>query len=81
MGINKSVHIGDDVWIGTGAIILPGVKIGSRSIVAAGAVVNRDVPEDVLVAGVPARIVKRLPPAEVRFANGMRAKQRKGAVS
>ncbi|MEJ5210007.1 MAG: acyltransferase [Burkholderiales bacterium] len=81
VGINKSVSIGDDVWIGTGAIILPGVKIGSRSIVAAGAVVNRDVPEDVLVAGVPARIVKKLLPAEARVANGLRARERKGTHS
>ncbi|BCX12981.1 MAG: hypothetical protein KatS3mg067_1919 [Thermosynechococcus sp.] len=71
--INRSVEIGDDVWIGTGAIILPGVRIGSRSIVAAGAVVTKDVPEDVLVAGVPARIVKTLLPAEIRQENGRRA--------
>ncbi|BAY52687.1 hexapeptide repeat-containing transferase [Thermostichus vulcanus NIES-2134] len=81
VGINKLVSIDDHVWIGTGAIILPGVKIGSRSIVAAGAVVNRDVPEDVLVAGVPARIVKNLPPAEVRFGNGLRVKESKRASS
>lgn len=54
------VVIGDDCWIGAGAIILPGVTIGNRSIVAAGAVVTRDVPEGVLVAGVPAMVKKRL---------------------
>lgn len=50
----------DDVWVGCGARILGGVRIGSRSVVAAGAVVTRDVPAGVVVAGVPARIRKRL---------------------
>jgi acetyltransferase-like isoleucine patch superfamily enzyme len=53
------------------------VTIGSGTIVAAGAVVNRDVPPDVLVAGVPARIVKALLPREVRYENGKRALERK----
>ena len=57
---SRPVKIGDDVWIGGHASILPGVTIGSRSVVAAGAVVNRDVPEDTLVAGVPARVIKSL---------------------
>jgi acetyltransferase-like isoleucine patch superfamily enzyme len=56
----RPVVIGDDVWIGTRAIILKGVTIGDRSIVGAGAVVTRDVPADVVVAGNPARIVKQL---------------------
>lgn len=54
----KPVTIGDDVWVGGGAIICPGVNIGDRSIVAAGAVVTRDVPTDVIVGGNPARIIK-----------------------
>ena len=54
------VTIGDDVWIGANALILPGVTIGSRVVIAAGAVVNKDVPDDVVVAGVPAKIVKRM---------------------
>jgi maltose O-acetyltransferase len=58
---NEPVFIGDDVWVGTGALILKGVTIGSRSIVGAGAVVTRDVPPDVVVAGNPARIIKHLP--------------------
>jgi acetyltransferase-like isoleucine patch superfamily enzyme len=55
-----SVKIGSNVWIGSGAIILPGVTIGDNSIVAAGAVVRSDVPSGVLVAGVPARVVRSL---------------------
>ncbi len=58
-----AVHIGDDVWIGQGAIVLKGVTIGHRSVVGAGAVVTKDVPADVVVAGNPARIVKHLAPA------------------
>jgi len=53
------IHVGDDVWIGANAIILPGVRIGSGSVLAAGAVVTRDVPPFSVVAGVPARIIKK----------------------
>lgn len=52
------IVIGDDVWIGTNAIILPGVNLGSHSIVAAGAVVTKNVPEWAIVGGVPARVLK-----------------------
>jgi carbonic anhydrase/acetyltransferase-like protein (isoleucine patch superfamily) len=54
------IVIGDDVWIGLNATILKGVRIGRRAVVAAGAVVNRDVPADTLVAGVPAKAVRRI---------------------
>ena len=54
----QPVVIGDDVWIGTNAVILPGVTIGSHSVVAAGAVVTKDVPALTLVAGVPAKVIK-----------------------
>lgn len=54
----KPVIIGDDVWIGTGAIILDGVTIGNHVVVAAGAVVTKDVPEYAVVGGIPARIIK-----------------------
>lgn len=53
------IIIGDDVWIGTGAIILDDVKIGSHSIIGAGAVVRQDVPDYSIVAGVPARLVRK----------------------
>ncbi len=54
------VVIEDDVWIGAGAIILPGVTIGKKSVIAAGAVVTKDVPPGVLVVGNPARIKRTL---------------------
>jgi acetyltransferase-like isoleucine patch superfamily enzyme len=54
------VAIADDVWIGANAVVLPGVSIGSHSVVAAGAVVTKDVPAHSLVAGVPAKIIRRL---------------------
>ncbi len=53
----KPVVIGDDVWIGANAVILPGVTIGQHCVVAAGAVVTKDVPDNVIVAGVPAKII------------------------
>jgi maltose O-acetyltransferase len=53
------VLIGDDVWIGARAIILPGVHIGKGAIVGAGAVVSKDVPEYAIVAGNPARVIKQ----------------------
>lgn len=54
------VTIGDDIWIGANAVILPGVTIGNHSVVAAGAVVTKDVPPHTLVAGVPAKKIKEL---------------------
>lgn len=59
--IPKPVRICRDVWIGAGCVICPGVTVGEHSIVAAGAVVTKDVPPDMVVAGVPARVIKRLP--------------------
>jgi maltose O-acetyltransferase len=56
----KPVVIGDDVWVGAGALILAGVTIGSRSIIGAGSVVTRDIPDDVLAVGNPCRVVRRL---------------------
>jgi maltose O-acetyltransferase len=54
------VTVGDNVWIGGGAIVCPGVSIGADSVVGAGAVVTRDVPAGVLVVGNPARVVRDL---------------------
>lgn len=58
--MHAPVKIGDNVWVGARAVILPGVTIGNNVVVAAGSVVNRDVPDNVVVAGVPAVIKKRL---------------------
>ena len=57
------IHIGAHAWIGSNATILAGVSIGDWSVVAAGAVVTHDVPPNVVVGGVPARIIKRIPEA------------------
>lgn len=54
------VTIEDDVWIGANAVVLPGVTIGNHSVVAAGAVVTKDVPPHSLVAGVPAKVIKQI---------------------
>jgi maltose O-acetyltransferase len=55
------VAIGDNVWLGAGAIVCPGVTIGDDTVVAAGAVVTRDLPAGVLAAGVPAEVKRELP--------------------
>lgn len=61
-GLRKEgIVIGDDVWVGSGCRILDGVKIGRGAVLAAGAVVNRDVEEFTVVGGVPARMLKRRP--------------------
>lgn len=63
---SRPVTIADDVWIGAKASILPGVTVGRGAIIATGAVVTRDVPEFVVVAGVPARVVKELDAARFK---------------
>ncbi|RYG12561.1 MAG: sugar O-acetyltransferase [Burkholderiales bacterium] len=59
----KPVEIGDEVWIGGGAIICPGVRIGARSVIGAGSVVTHDIPEDVFAAGNPCRVIRPQPGA------------------
>lgn len=54
----KPVEIGADVWVGGGAIICPGVKIGARTVIGAGSVVTRDIPEGVFAAGNPCRVIR-----------------------
>jgi maltose O-acetyltransferase len=56
----KPVSIGSDVWVGGGALILPGVTVGSRAVIGAGSVVTRDVPEAVFAAGNPCRVIRRI---------------------
>lgn len=60
-GPSKPVIIEDDVWLATRCTVLKGVTIGKGSVVAAGAVVTKDVPSNCVVAGVPASVIKRLP--------------------
>lgn len=54
------VNIGENVWIGSNATILPGVNLGNNAVVAAGAVVTKDVPENTVVIGVPAKVIKKI---------------------
>ena len=56
----KHIEIGSDVWVGGGAIICPGVKIGSKSVIGAGSVVTRDVPSGVVAAGNPCRVIREI---------------------
>lgn len=60
LGIAKPVRIGDDVWIGGNVTILPGVTIGNNCVIAAGAVVTKDIPDNTLVGGVPAKKIRDL---------------------
>ena len=64
--VPASIHIGRNVWIGANATVLPGVTIGDGAFVAAGAVVTKDVPENTIVGGVPARIIRQLSEEEMQ---------------
>ena len=56
----KEVVLEDDIWVGANAVILPGVTIGKHAVVAAGAIVTKDVPPHSLVAGVPAKVIRQI---------------------
>lgn len=58
--VGRPIRVGDGSWIGANAVIMPGVSVGEGAVVAAGAVVSKDVPADVVVAGVPARVIRGL---------------------
>lgn len=60
LSIAKPVTIGNDVWIGANCTILPGISIGNNVIVAAGAVVTKDIPDNCVVGGIPAKVIKSL---------------------
>ncbi len=57
---NKDVHIGENVWIGSGVMIMPGVHIGKNSVIGAGAVVTKDIPENVVAVGNPCRVLREI---------------------
>lgn len=57
---NVDVHIGTNVWIGAGAVILPGVTIGDNTVIGAGSVVTRDIPADVVAVGNPCRVMREI---------------------
>ena len=56
----RPIEIGSDVWVGGGAILCPGVRVGSRSVIGAGSVVTRDIPEAVFAAGNPCRVIREI---------------------
>ncbi|MBE5926181.1 MAG: hypothetical protein E7270_04380 [Lachnospiraceae bacterium] len=57
---SKPIHIGKKVWIGANFTILAGVHIGAGSIIGAGSVVNKDIPENVIAAGVPCKVIRKI---------------------
>lgn len=57
---NRDVHIGENCWIGAGVSILPGVTIGKNSVIGAGSVVTKDIPENVVAAGSPCRVLREI---------------------
>lgn len=60
----EPIDIGSDVWVGGGAILCPGVRVGSRSVIGAGSVVTRDIPEGVFAAGNPCRVIRDISEGE-----------------
>ena len=67
MAVSLPVNIGNNVWIGGGAIVMPGVSIGDNAIIGAGSVVTKNVPANTVVAGNPARIIENLPISDDNF--------------
>ncbi|MNI40841.1 Chloramphenicol acetyltransferase [compost metagenome] len=66
MPYNQKIVIGNDVWIGANAVILPGVTLGDGAVIGAGAVVTKDVPPYAIVGGVPAKVIRyRFTPEEI----------------
>ena len=57
---NKDVWIGENVWIGAGVIIMPGIHIGNNSVIGAGSIVTRDIPENVVAVGNPCRVLREI---------------------
>ena len=66
---NKDIRIGDNVWIGAGAVILAGVRIGNNTIIGAGSVVTRDIPENVVAVGSPCRVLREISERDRQYYN------------
>ena len=64
---NRPIRIGQNCWLGAGVIVLPGVCIGDRSVIGAGSVVTRDIPADVVAAGVPCRVLRPIGERDRRY--------------
>lgn len=64
---NLPIHIGNNVWIGAGAIVLPGVKIGDNSIIGAGSVVTKDIPSNVVAVGNPCRVLREINENDMKY--------------
>ena len=64
---NKDVHIEENVWIGAGVIIVPGVHIGKNSVIGAGSVVTKDIPENVVAVGNPCRILREISEKDKKY--------------
>ncbi|MCE0558407.1 MULTISPECIES: sugar O-acetyltransferase [unclassified Motilimonas] len=65
LALGNPIHIGDSVWIGAGAVVVDGVTIGARSVIGAGSVVTKDIPEDCLAFGNPCKVIRKLEHGEV----------------
>jgi maltose O-acetyltransferase len=61
----KPIEIGSDVWVGAGALILPGVRIGSKAVIGAGSVVTRNIPDEIFAAGNPCRVIRPISAADL----------------
>lgn len=57
---NKDVHIGDNVWIGAGTVVVPGVHIGNNTVIGAGSIVTKDIPDGVVAVGNPCRVMREV---------------------
>jgi galactoside O-acetyltransferase len=66
---NKDVRIDDNAWIGAGVMILPGVHIGKNSVIGAGSVVTRDIPENVVAVGNPCRVMREISERDSKYFN------------
>jgi len=64
-GEGHVINIGEDTWLGTNVVVMPGVQIGKCCVIGAGAVVTKDVPDYSVIGGVPAKIIKKIDPKEI----------------